>query len=128
MAKPAAPTVTAYIAVAPAPMRAILKHFRAAIKSAVPKAEESIKYRIPCYMQDGYLVAFAVFAKHCSLVIMREGILNEFKKELAGFTISGTTIHCKPGQLIPKTLITKMVQLRVKQNAARAALKKKQSK
>jgi uncharacterized protein len=43
-----------------------MQEMRAVIKSAVPKAEESIKRGIPFYMYHGMLAGFSVFKSHVS--------------------------------------------------------------
>ena len=66
MAKPT--TVAEYIADEDNKVvRAKLKQMRAAIRAAVPKAKESIKWNMPAYTQVKNLIFFAVFKNHVSL-------------------------------------------------------------
>jgi hypothetical protein len=51
---------------------------------------------------------------------MSRSILGALSKELAGYELSGTTIHIYPGKPLPQTLVRKIVKLRLAENAARA--------
>jgi uncharacterized protein len=53
-----------YIAHAPKEAQAKLEEIRAAITSAVPEAEEYIKWWIPFYMYQGLLAGFSAFKNH----------------------------------------------------------------
>lgn len=58
-------TVDAYIAAQPEHAQAVLREVRAAIKKALPKAEEVISYAIPAYRSDGGLgIYFAAWRNH----------------------------------------------------------------
>ncbi|RFM27163.1 iron chaperone [Deminuibacter soli] len=112
-------TVDDYIALAPVAMREALTTLRNNILAAVPKAEELISYQVPTYKQNGALVHFAAFAKHCSLIVVNKDLLVFFEKELQGFKTNGATIRFTPGKQLPATLVKKILQQRIKENAAR---------
>ena len=68
MKQSAPESVDEYIATQPEAVRLKLKQVRAAIRRAVPDADEGIGYRMPGYKLDGKpLVYFAVFKEHYSL-------------------------------------------------------------
>jgi uncharacterized protein YdhG (YjbR/CyaY superfamily) len=68
MAKAQAPkTIDEYIARFPADVRAILEKVRTTIRTAAPKATETISYQMPAFKQHGILVYFAGWKKHIGL-------------------------------------------------------------
>lgn len=116
--KSAGPSVDEYINSLPSSIKSVLGRLRKAIKEAAPNAVELISYRIPTYKYKGPLVHFAAFKDHCSFIVVNKAVIDEFKDELVGFDISGTTIHFRPGKPIPDRLVKKMVKMRVKQNGS----------
>jgi len=61
------------------------------------------------------LVWFAAFSNHCSL-FPTSAVIEAFKKELKGFTISKGTIQFPTGKPIPSALVKKLVKARVAQS------------
>jgi 3-methyladenine DNA glycosylase AlkD/uncharacterized protein YdhG (YjbR/CyaY superfamily) len=113
-----AATVDEYLQSLPAEQAALLEKVRKAIKTAAPKAEEVISYRIPTYKQKGALVHFAAFKNHCSLVVPHKDVLETFAAELKPFKINGVTIHFTPENPLPASIVQKIVKMRIKQNEA----------
>jgi len=108
--------VDEYLARVPEPARSTLNKIRAAIRSAVPReATETISYRIPAFKYEGVLVWFAAFSKHCSF-FPTAAVVEAFKNELKGFSLSKGTIHFPVDKPLPVALVKKMVRLRVAQN------------
>ncbi|SRR5260370_27450169 len=104
-----------YLAGVPEPARSALNKIRAAIRAAVPpEATEIISYGIPAFYYKGVLVWFAAFANHCSL-FPTAAVIEAFKNELKGFTISKGTIQFPTDKPLPTALIQKMVKARVAQ-------------
>ena len=118
-------TVDEYLASLPEAQRAALERVRRAIKSAAPEAEEVISYRMPGYRYKGMLVYFAAFESHLSLFGAGKTLVRTFSKELEAFDVSGSTIHFTPEHPLPAALVRRMVRARVRENEARAKLKKK---
>jgi len=107
--------VDKYIAAAPEPVRRRLGEMRAAIRSAVPaEAVEIISYQIPAFKTKKVLVWYAGFSKHCSL-FPTASVIEEFRDELAGFTVSKGTVQFPIEQALPTALIKKLVTARVTQ-------------
>jgi uncharacterized protein YdhG (YjbR/CyaY superfamily) len=107
--------VDEYLAGVPEPARSTLKNIRAAIRSAVPpEATETISYRIPAFRYKGVLVWFAAFSNHCSF-FPTAAVIEEFKNELKGFSISKGTIQFPTDKPLPAALVKKMVKARVAQ-------------
>jgi len=106
-------TVDQYLARVPEPARTTLNHIRAVIREAAPaEATEVISYKIPAIKYKGVLVWFAAFAKHCSL-FPTAAVIEQFKDELKGFTLSKGTIQFPTDKPLPDALVKKMVQARV---------------
>src|ERR1700722_5202808 len=107
--------VDEYIAAAPEPARSRLKEMRAVIQSAVPgEAVEIISYQIPAFRTKRVLVWYAGFSKHCSL-FPTASVIDEFRDELAGFTVSKGTVQFPIEKALPTALIKKLVKARVAQ-------------
>jgi uncharacterized protein YdhG (YjbR/CyaY superfamily) len=106
-------SIDEYLAGIPEPGRSTLNKIRAAIWSAVPpEAAETISYRIPAFRYKGILVWFAAFSDHCSL-FPTASIVEAFKNELKGYSISKGTIHFPMDQPLPAALVRKIVKARV---------------
>lgn len=107
--------VDKYIAAAPEPVLSRLKEMRAAIRSAVPaEAVEIISYQIPAFKTKKVLVWYAGFSKHCSL-FPTASVIEEFRDELGGFTVSKGTVQFPIEKALPTALIKKLVKARVAQ-------------
>lgn len=106
-------------------MRSLLEKVRNTIRSAAPKAEEIISYRMPAYKQDGVLVYFAAFKNHCSLFPASKQVIDEFEEELALFKTSKGTIQFTVDHPLPLGLIKKIVKARVAENKVKTEKKKR---
>lgn len=112
-------TVDEYLAGVPEPARSTLNKIRAAIRSAVPpEATETISYRIPAFKYKGVLVWFAAFRNHCSF-FPTASVIDAFKNELKGYSISKGTIQFPTDKPLPAALVKKMVKVRVAQNESK---------
>lgn len=114
--QPISSDVDTYLAALPAPVAELLSHLRKTIRKAAPQAEEVISYQIPTYKLHGPLVHFAAFRNHCSFFGVSRSTLLQFKDELKGFKISGTTIHFSPENPLPTRVVTAIVKIRIAEN------------
>lgn len=114
-----ATTVDEYLAGVPEPDRSALEHLRAVIRAAAPDAQERISYRMPAYAYRGPLVFFAAFPHHLSLYGVSRTLIEAFRDDLAGFEVSGTTIHFSADRPLPDELVTRLVRARMQENEAR---------
>jgi len=113
--KGAPKSVDECLAGVPEPARGTLNKIRAAIRSAAPsEATEVISYGIPAFEHNGVLVWFAAFSDHCSL-FPTAAVIEKFKNELKGYTISKGTIQFPTDKPLPAALVKKMVKARVAQ-------------
>ena len=108
-------TVDEYLAGVPEPARSTLGKIRAAIRAAAPaESTEIISYGIPAFKHKRVLIWFAAFSNHCSL-FPTASVIEEFKKELKGFSLSKGTIQFPTDKPLPNALIKKLVKTRVAQ-------------
>ena len=126
MAKRAAnpKTIDEYIAAFSPEVQEILKNIRRTIRRAAPRADEAISYQIPTFKLDGNLVHFAAFKKHIGFYPPVKGDAR-LVKAVSRYAGPKGNLRFPLDQPIPYDLIKRVVTLRVKQNLARAAVKKK---
>lgn len=97
----------------PTPAREVLSKMRATIRSTVPpEATEIISYGIPAFKDKKVLVWYAAFSDHCSL-FPTASVIERFKDELRGFSVSKGTIQFPLAKPLPLALIRKLVKSRV---------------
>ncbi len=118
-AGPVSKTVDEYMARVPAKFRTALQRLRKTIKAAAPDAEEIISYQMPAFRQDGMLVYYAAFKDHCSLFVASDQVRRQFAAELKPFETGKGTLQFTPDQPLPDELVTRIVKVRVAENAAR---------
>jgi uncharacterized protein YdhG (YjbR/CyaY superfamily) len=113
--------VDAYIAAAPKAQQPALRQLRQAIKSAAPKAEEKISYKMPFYSYHGRLIYFAAHRTHIGMypIIGREKEL--YADELKPYLAEKATLQFPTGQPLPIALVKKVIQARAKENETRAS-------
>ncbi|HEY4517314.1 MAG TPA: DUF1801 domain-containing protein [Candidatus Paceibacterota bacterium] len=97
----------------------ILKQLRKTIRTAVPKAKESISYHIPYYGYKGRVAYFAVYKNHCSFFWISSSDKKAFKKELTSHKVVGNTLRILPGEKVPVAVIRKLAKAHAKKNEAR---------
>lgn len=54
--------------------------------------------------------------RHCSLFVMSPPLVARMKDELAGYEVSGATIHFRPDKPLPASLVSKLVKERIEEN------------
>ena len=117
-------TVDEYIAGFPLDVQRKLKQVRAAIRKAAPDAEEVISYRMPAFRLEGQLVFFAGFPTHIGIYPKTAGMA-KLEKRLAPYKGAEKSIRLPLARPVPVDLIGEVVKIRVKENLASAAAKKK---
>ncbi|MBC7948029.1 MAG: DUF1801 domain-containing protein [Chitinophagaceae bacterium] len=113
-----------YIGSFPKEIQKILKEIRMTIRKAAPGAQETIKYAMPTFVQDGNLVFFAAFNKHIGFYPAPTGI-EAYKKLLAPYKTGKGSIQFPLDKPMPLSLITKIVKWRVAENKKRTIEKSK---
>lgn len=66
------PRIDAYIAQSAPFARPILRHLRALVHQGCPDVEETIKWRMPCFVKNGILCFAAAFKAHAALGFRRQ--------------------------------------------------------
>jgi uncharacterized protein YdhG (YjbR/CyaY superfamily) len=118
LAKTSFKSVDEYIAAQPDAVRDILEHVRAAIRKALPAAEEVISYSMPTYRLHGdRLLYFAVWKKHYAIYAATEKVVAAFHDELAAYEIDKGTIRFPLSQPVPVKLIERIAKFRAKEVA-----------
>jgi uncharacterized protein YdhG (YjbR/CyaY superfamily) len=119
--------VDAYIAAAPKAVQPMLRELRQAIRTAAPKAEEKLSYRMPFYAYHGRLIYFAAHRNHVGMypIIGREKDL--YARELKPYMAAKATLQFPIGKPIPIGLVKKVVKERARENEAKAATRRRQA-
>ena len=115
--------VDAYIKQFPKDVQATLQELRNTIKTAAPKAEEIISYKMSAYKYHGMLVYFAGYKNHIGFYAAPTGH-DAFKKELSIYKSGKGSVQFPLDKSLPLRLVSQIVKFRVLQNEAKAAAKK----
>ena len=115
----AATGVDAYLAALPEDRRAFLEDIRATIKAAAPEATETISYQMPAFKDHGrFLVSYAAFKDHYSLFPASDAV-REALGDVLDYYLSGKgTIRFRADEALPAALVTRIVEVRLEENAA----------
>lgn len=116
-----------YIVRFPDDVRPILEKVRTTIRTAAPEAKETISYQMPAFKQHGILVYFAGWKKHIGLYPPVSGD-KALEKAVAQYAGPKGNLQFPLDEPIPYDLIARIVKLRVKQDSAKAAAKRKKRK
>ena len=115
----AAKDIDEYIAVFPKDVQDRLQQIRRTIRTAAPKAEEAIKYRMPTFRLNGNPVHFAAFRHHIGFYPAPRGI-EKFKKELSAYEGAKGSVRFPLDEAVPLALIGRIVKFRVLNSLQRA--------
>jgi uncharacterized protein YdhG (YjbR/CyaY superfamily) len=125
VAKTKKPTdIYSYISQFPADVQAVLQEVRETVRRAAPDAEETISYLMPAFRQNGILVYFATWKNHIGLYPPISGD-KALEKAVARYAGPKGNLQFPLDEPMPFDLIERIVKLRVKQDAAKAAAKRK---
>ena len=118
-------TADQYIGSFPKDVQAILQKVRKTIQKAVPEAEEVISYNIPAFKFNGWVFYYSAYTSHFSLSCPPPfTVFDKFKKELAAYELSKSTIQFPFDKPVPTALISDMAKFRAKENTETEAKKK----
>jgi uncharacterized protein YdhG (YjbR/CyaY superfamily) len=114
-------TVDEYLASVPNDVRIALEKVRRSIRTAIPRVEERIAYRIPVFRLDRDLVGFSAQRdprkRLCSFYTMSPALAEKMKEDLQGYKVSGATVHFSPDRPLPASLVRKIVRARLAETA-----------
>ncbi len=94
-----------------------MEELRRVICESAPKVEETISWGMPTFKLNGNLVHFAAYKSHVGFYPGTSAI-EAFKKDLFGYKTSKGTVHFSLDKPIPRDLVRKIVEFRVKENCS----------
>ncbi|MEO8228554.1 MAG: DUF1801 domain-containing protein [Chloroflexota bacterium] len=113
-------SVEEYLAGLPAERRAVVEELRRTINAAAPDATETIAYQMPALRAHGqFLVSYAAFKNHYSLFPASEAVVEAVGDELKPYLAGKGTIRFPADRPLPVAVVTKIVKVRLAENAAR---------
>jgi uncharacterized protein YdhG (YjbR/CyaY superfamily) len=120
MAEPT--TVDEYLATLPEDRRAVMAALRTTIRAAAPDATEVITYKMPGFKSHGgqFLVSYDAFKAHYSLFPASDAVVQALGAAIEPYLVGKGTIRFPASRPIPLDLVTKIVEIRVAENAAKA--------
>ena len=113
-------TVEDYLATLPDERRAAMEELRQTINAAAPEATESIAYGMPALRSHGgqFLVSYAAYKNHYSLFPASDAVVEGLGAELTPFLAGRGTIRFPASRPIPLATVTKILKIRLEENAA----------
>ena len=104
-------TIAAYIKAAPRESQPHLRKLYAILKSVAPKAEETIKWGTPFFVEPRFLFAFSGHKAHCNFVPPAQ-TMAAFEKDLSKYkTTKGMGMLQIPyTEAVPEALVRKMAK------------------
>jgi uncharacterized protein YdhG (YjbR/CyaY superfamily) len=111
-----------YLATLPEDRRMAVNQLRETISAAAPEATETIAYNMPAFRSHGgqFLVSFAAFKAHYSLFPASGAVVDELGDELAPYLAGKGTIRFPANKPLPLATVSKIVKIRLAENAAHA--------
>jgi uncharacterized protein YdhG (YjbR/CyaY superfamily) len=116
--------IDSYFSKFPADVQAILEKVRATIHRVAPGAKETISYMMPAFRQHGILVYFAAWKKHIGMYPPISGD-KALEKAIARYAGPKGNLQFPLDEPMPFDLIERIAKVRVKQDPAKAAEKRK---
>ena len=113
-------TVDEYLVTLADDRRPAMETLRAAIRAAAPEATEVLAYKMPAFRSHGgqFLVSFDAFKNHYSLFPASDAVVKGLGAEIEPYLVGKGTIRFPASRPIPVALVTRIVEIRVAENAA----------
>ena len=106
-------SVAEYIASQPKDVRPTLRRVRAAIRKALPKAVETLSYKIPTYrLERKAVIYFAAWTHHYSIYPATKTMVAALKDDLAPYGVEKGTIRFSYETPVPAGLIGRIAKFR----------------
>jgi uncharacterized protein YdhG (YjbR/CyaY superfamily) len=106
-------SIAEYIAAQPPAARTVLRKVRGAIRKALPKAEETLSYKIPAFRVDGKAVIyFAAWKQHYSIYPATRTLVAAMKDDFASYEVAKGTIRFPYDRAVPLALIARIAKFR----------------
>jgi len=106
-------TVDEYIDAAPSFAQEKLKEIRSILKSVVPEATEMLKWGNPVLMDKRILFSYTAYKTHINFMPTGPA-MKPFMNELSEFKIGKDTIQFPYDKPLPRNLIKRMAEFRIK--------------
>jgi uncharacterized protein YdhG (YjbR/CyaY superfamily) len=99
-----------------------VNQLRETISAAAPEATETIAYNMPAFRSHGgqFLVSFAAYKAHYSLFPASGAVVEALGEELTPYLAGKGTIRFPAKEPLPLTTVSKIVKIRLAENAAHA--------
>jgi uncharacterized protein YdhG (YjbR/CyaY superfamily) len=96
------------------PKRSTLEALRRTILEIVPDAEEVISYGVPAFRVGGATIAgFAAFKNHLSYLPFSGSVLSQLANDLERYTTTKSALHFAVDRPLPKSLVKKLIAVRL---------------
>lgn len=114
-------SVDDYLAALPDDRRAAVELLRKTVNAAAPDASETIAYQMPALRshRGQFLVSYAAYKNHYSLFPASDAVVQALGEELRPYLVGKGTIRFPATRPIPTALVTKVVMVRLAENATR---------
>jgi uncharacterized protein YdhG (YjbR/CyaY superfamily) len=106
-------TIAAYIRAAPREGRPHLRRLHAILKSVAPKADETLKWGTPFFVEPRFLFAFSAHKAHLNFAPMAAG-LKPFRKALEKYRTTKGALQIPYDQPLPEDMIRRIARYRVR--------------
>ena len=113
MAKKRPTTIAEYIRSAPPQSQPHLRRLYAILKSVAPKAQETIKWGTPFFVEPRFVFAFSACKAHCNFA-PSAAALEAFRKELKQHSTTRNFLQLPYDNPLPEDLIRKIAKYRLK--------------
>ena len=116
---PGPATVEEYLASLPDERRERIEQLIRTIAEAAPEATQQISYRMPAFRSHGqFLVSCEAYKNHDSLFPASDAVIEGIGEELRPHLAGKGTIRFPADAPIPLDLVTRIVKIRLAENAA----------
>lgn len=111
-------TISEYIAAAPPAGRSHLRRLHALLEKVAPKAEQTIKWGTPFFVEPRFLFAFSAHKAHLGFAPSAEA-LDAFRKELSDYQTTRYVLKVRYDETLPEGLIQKIAKYQLRAVKAR---------
>jgi uncharacterized protein YdhG (YjbR/CyaY superfamily) len=102
-------TIAEYIDAAPRAGQPHLRRVYAILKKVAPKAQETIKWGTPFFVQPKFLFAFSAHKAHLSFAPMAAA-MQAFRKELKAYETTRNFLKIPYDEPVPEALVRKLAR------------------
>jgi uncharacterized protein YdhG (YjbR/CyaY superfamily) len=106
-------TIAAYIRAAPREGQPHLRRLHAILKSVAPKADETLKWGTPFFVEPRFLFAFSAHKAHLNFAPMAAG-LKPFRKALEKHRTTKGALQIPYDKPLPEALIRRIARYRLR--------------